>query len=480
MPTPIRFDRGLLVSASPPTEGAADWRFDSRRREWIAPAILNFHAVAALRDAEAFEPDGFAETGNDAPGTSSFAAGIGLTGFESDWHPVRWPAPNVVAMRDYQAGAVAAWMDGMRGQVILPTGSGKTDVALEIMRRTGVSTLVVAPIRDLMYQWHRRIRTALGIDAGIIGDSLFDVRPVSCTTYDSAAIHMETLGNRFKLLIFDEEHHLPGDYYSQAATFSTAPWRLGLSATPERADGRHDYLDELVGPVWYRKAISEAKGSILADYEVLRIPVHLSEAMQAEYDRLGETIRGYMAERLRDDPAFNSEKLCADSVSDPRARAILRARWRRKSIEDRAPEKQRVLEDLFLLHRGQPTIVFAGSNAMARDVALRFLIPPILAHCGKEERAEIMERFAGGRYPAIVANRVLDEGVDVPAAKVAVVLGGLASTRQATQRLGRVLRPSAGQRAVLYEVVCQDTGDVLQSRKRRRTDAYTGTRHLRG
>ena len=443
----IRFDRGLLVAPGRPAHRAGGWRFDVRRHEWVAPAILNFRAV--------------------------------LPGFSPAWQEVRWPMSNVVAMRNYQQAAVEAWMEEMRGQVILPTGTGKTDVALEIMRRTGVSTLVVAPVRDLMYQWHRRIKAALGYDAGIIGDNTFDARAVSCTTYDSASIHMERLGDRFKLLIFDEEHHLPGDYYSQAATMSAAPWRLGLSATPERADGRHHALDDLVGPVCYRQRISEAKGSILAEYEVVRIPVQLSKATQAEYDRLGRLVSRYIFERRKDDPLFDLEKLYAESVIEPRARAVLRARWRRKSIEDRAPEKLRVLEDVFVLHRRLPTIVFTASNAMARDVALRFLIPPILAHCGKEERADILERFADGRYRAIVANQVLDEGVDVPAAKVAVVLGGMASTRQAVQRLGRILRPSGGQRAILYEVVCQDTADVKQSRERRRSDAYEGTRNRR-
>ena len=443
----LRFDRGLLVSAQKPAHLAGQWRFDSRRNEWVAPAILNF--------------------------------GAGVSGFAPEWPGVRWPAENGVTMRDYQARAVAAWMEVRRGQVIMPTGVGKTEVALEIMRRTAVSTLIVAPIRDLMYQWHRRINAALGYDAGIIGDNTFNVRPVSCTTYDSAAIHMEKLGDRFKLLIFDEEHHLPGDYYSQAATMSAAPWRLGLTATPERADGRHHSLDELVGPVCFRQEISEAKGSILADYETVRIPVCLSKSMQVEYDRLGRLVSGFIFKRRQQNPAFDLETLYTESVNDPGAREILRARWRRKSIEDRAPQKLRVLEDIFVLHRGVPTIVFTGSNAMARDVSLRFLIPPLLAHCGKQERAEILERFADGRYPAIVANQVLDEGVDVPGAKVAVVLGGMASTRQATQRLGRILRPSGGQRAILYDVVCKDTADVAQSIKRRRTDAYSGTRTRR-
>ena len=122
------------------------------------------------------------------------------------------------------------------------------------------------------------------------------------------------------------------------------------------------------------------------------------------------------------------------------------------------------------------SIVFAGSNAMARDVSQRFLIPCLLSHCGKRERLEVLKGLEDGSYRALVANQVLDEGVDLPAVKVAVVLGGTASTRQAKQRLGRILRKTGTAKAVLYEIVCEDTNDVQRSRNRRRSDAYRGTK----
>ena len=156
---------------------------------------------------------------------------------------------------------------------------------------------------------------------------------------------------------------------------------------------------------------------------------------------------------------------------------MLRAYFAKKSIEDRAEEKLRVLEDLFRLHAGEPCMVFTGSNAMARDVSRRFLIPCLLSHCGKKERLEILQGLESGSYPALVANRVLDEGVDLPAVKVAIVIGGLGSSRQAKQRLGRILRRSGNAKAVLYEIVAADTSEVERSRQRRATDAYRGTRH---
>jgi len=436
----------MLVSADPP-DNRAGWQHDPRVNAWTAPAIVNFRDPALNVDLALPQ--------------------------------IQWPADNVADLRPDQTEAVDAWTALRKGQIIAPTGTGKTVVALEIMRQTGVPTLVVAPVRDLMYQWQRRIASALGYEAGIIGDHTHDLRPVTCTTYASAAIHGAALGDQFRLVIYDEVHHLPGETYAESALFSAAPWRLGLTATPERADGRHERLDDLVGPVCFRQSISEVRGTVIADYDVERISVYLPDALQAEYDRLGGVIRRYFYDRRRRDPGFDMRRLCACSVADPDARAAMRAWWRRREIENSCPEKLRVVEDLFLLHRGEPTIVFTGSNAMALDVSLRFLIPPLLSHCGRGERAEILERFADGRYPAIVANRVIDEGVDLPCAKVGIVLGGQGSIRQATQRLGRVLRKQNERRAILYEIVCADTAEVQRSRKRRSSDAYAGKRHRR-
>jgi superfamily II DNA or RNA helicase len=148
----------------------------------------------------------------------------------------------------------------------------------------------------------------------------------------------------------------------------------------------------------------------------------------------------------------------------------------RRAIEDRAEEKLRVLEDLFRLHFGQPVLVFTGSNAMAREVSLRFLVPCLLSHCRAEERHDTLQGLQSGVYPAVVANRVLDEGVDLPDVKVAVVIGGGRGGRQAQQRLGRILRRSGDAQAVLYEVVCASTSEEQRSRDRRRNEAYAGRR----
>ena len=393
---------------------------------------------------------------------------------------VTWPQLNLLPLRPEQAHAVGAWRDSDgRGQVVMPTGTGKTEVALEIMAKCAVATLVVAPVRDLMYQWHQRILRRLGYDAGIVGDSTYNLRDITVTTYDSASIHMAEIGARFGLVVFDEAHHLPGNFYREAALLNSAPFRLGLTATPERSDGRHADLDWLIGPVAYRQQISEAKGRTLADYNVVRIPVALNAEEQACYEYASQAVRTFIYERQKAEPGYTWKKLCEESGTYPEARRVQKLYFAKQAIENRAEEKLRVLEDIFRLHGGERVIVFAGSNLMALDVSRRFLVPTLLSHSRKKERLAVLEGFAEGRFPAIVANQVLDEGVDVPAAKVAVVIGGMGSTRQAKQRLGRILRRSGHARATLYEVVCENTKDEARSRDRRRSDAYERTLHRR-
>lgn len=463
-PVVLSFDRGTLLLTGPqPRELSAlsestVWKWDSRVGAWRCDAI--HYAAMRVALAQRFGGDFFDEVPS----------------------PVRvsWPKKDLPEPRAEQAEALAAWIRaGRRGQIVMPTGTGKTEVAFAAMAEAQVATLVVAPVRDLMYQWHRRILQVFGYDAGVVGDTTFDIRPVTVTTYDSAYIHMDKMGAGFGLLIFDEEHHLPGRCRREAAILSAAPMRLGLTATPERSDGLHADLDWLVGPVAYRLPFHQVRGSTLADFDVVRIPVALTDVEQATYDQCSRVVRHFITSRRKEQPGYSWQDLCKETGRDPQARHAQKAYYLKQSIEDRAAEKLRVLEDLFRLHVGQQTIVFAGSNAMAVEVSKRFLVPSILSHTPKRERLAVLDGFAKGRFTVLVANRVLDEGVDVPEAKVAVVIGGQASTRQATQRLGRVLRRTGDARATLYEVVCEDTKDVERSRKRRRTDAYERTVHRR-
>jgi len=133
-----------------------------------------------------------------------------------------------------------------------------------------------------------------------------------------------------------------------------------------------------------------------------------------------------------------------------------------------ADRKVDALAEILDRHRGDRIIVFTAYTDLVYELASRFLIPPITSETPADERREILDRFRRGAYSRVVAANVLDEGVDVPDANVAVVLSGSGSEREFTQRLGRVLRPKGdGGRAILYEVVTTETAEERVSRRRR-------------
>lgn len=455
---PLRFDRGSLRLDAPPDADVPPYfRWDDRVDAWRTEAINYLRLMA---DAARYHLDlhDEAERFFECPSLH----------------------PDLPPLRPDQEAAVQAWEQaGRRGVIVKPTGTGKTEIALAIIARHRTSALIVTPLRDLMYQWQRRIRQGLGCEAGVLGDARREIWPLTVTTYDSAWIHMKDIGNRYRLIVYDEAHHLPGHTLHESALDCLAPMRLGLTATPERADGRDRMLVELIGPVVYDEGLPEARGRTLAHYALIRVPIYLAEEEQAEFDRLSRRIRTYVAKRRRDQGGFDwKEDLARRSRTDPEAREILRAYRRKLALIHRSAEKLRVVEDILRLHPADQCVVFTASNRMALDVSARFLIPALTSHSDKRERNAVLDRFARGTLRAIAACEVLNEGWDAPAVKVGIVLGGEKGTREAVQRLGRLLRRSGERPARLYEVVIEETPDVARARRRSRTDAYQGATRL--
>ena len=376
--------------------------------------------------------------------------------------------------RPYQTEALAAWQAQRgRGLVVLPTGAGKSQVACMAIDAKRRATLVIAPTLDLVRQWYDLLRATFGVPVGIVGGGEHTVEALTVTTYDSAYLHMEHLGARFGLLVFDECHHLPGAAYAMAARLALAPFRLGLTATPERTDGREAELAELVGPIVYRKDIVDLAGDYLAEYDTERVAVELAPPERAEYESERAIYRGFVeANGIRMSSPSGWTDFIIRSARSEDGRRAMKAYRRQRELAFCAPAKLDFVEHLLGRHRADRTILFTQDNATCYAVSRRFLIPAITHQTKIKERSEILAGISDGNYHAVVTSKVLNEGVDIPAANVAIVISGSGSVREHVQRLGRILRKSAGKRARLYELVTAETSESYTSDRRREHVAY--------
>jgi len=372
--------------------------------------------------------------------------------------------------RPYQTEALAAWQGQQsRGVVVLPTGAGKSQLACMAIDAKRRAALVVAPTLDLVRQWYDLLRTTFGVEVGVIGGGDYDVQALTVTTYDSAYLHMERLGARFGLIVFDECHHLPGPSYALAARGALAPFRLGLSATPDRQEA----LDELIGPVVYRKEITDLAGDFLAEYDIERIEVELAPSERAEHDAERAIYRGFVEKAgIRMSSPRGWAEFIMKSASSSEGRRAMAAYRRQRQLAFCAPAKLDFVESLLARHHAERTLLFTSDNATCYEASRRFLIPAITHQTKVKERSALLARLSDGTYRALATSKVLNEGVDIPAASVAIVISGSGAVREHVQRLGRILRQQAGKRAVLYELVTADTAEQYTSDRRREHVAY--------
>ena len=385
------------------------------------------------------------------------------------------PCPELefaITLRDYQEQALSRWLKDKKGVVVLPTGSGKTLLALKAMDILNCSTLIVVPTLDLVDQWKETIKKFFvskdDMEVGEYTGRKKTLKAVTITTYDSAYINADNLGNRFKFLIFDEVHHLPSEGYRHIAEMCASPYRLGLTATYEREDGLHFMLTRLVGGKVYEVETSVLAGEHLSEYEIKKIKVEMLPEEQEKYAENIEIFRNYIrSHRIRMRSPEDFQKVVYRSGYDPGAWRAVKARNEARKIAYNSQSKIEELAKLLELHREERIIIFTRYNDLVYTISKQFFIPCITHKTDKKERTEILKKFKAGVYTAIVSSQVLDEGIDVPEANIGIILSGTGSLREYTQRLGRILRPT-DKNAVLYEVISSGTAEIRTSARRSR------------
>lgn len=441
------FDRGTLVLYGDPVDAGSlpGVLWDPRIRAWRAPACC--YVMLSRELSRRYH------------------------GFRDEVRPQLADAPLIPfpELRPYQAAAVASWeFGGKRGIIALPTGSGKTRTAIAAISRTHLRTLCLVPTRALMAQWIKILSDTSPGPIGEYGDGRRVEQPITVATFASALRNMETLGNRFDMLIIDEVHHFGGGAGDEALEMCTAAARLGLSATPPEDDAHRSRLDTLVGPEVYRASVEELAGRYLASFQLITISIGLTPSESQAYNTELSIFRPVCRAFFEAAPGASwSDFVKSAGRSDVGRRAL--AAWRRsRTVVRYNAEKRRIVNDLLLRHHDSRNLIFAADNDTAYSVAREHLVQPITCDIGKKERARALQRFSAGDLRILVSARVLNEGIDVPAADVAIIVGGSQGSREYVQRVGRVLRPSEGKKAIVYDLVTRGTFEVRRADEHRR------------
>ncbi|MEJ1931778.1 DEAD/DEAH box helicase family protein [Nostoc sp. NIES-2111] len=447
----LTYDRGTLILHPPPRGKAwmdfATW--DDRVEKFRIPAMKYRAVVEALQ-----------------------AEDVDFIDEAKQFFPVDLVASMEMEPYPHQSEALAAWkLAGRQGVVVLPTAAGKTYLAQMAMQATPRTTLIVVPTLDLMHQWYAHLVAAFpDAEVGLLGGGSRDKSPILVATYDSAAIHAEALGNQYALIVFDECHHLPTDFNKVIAEYAIAPYRLGLSATPERTDGKHADLNILIGQEVYRKRAEDLAGKALAEHEIVQIKVKLSQHERERYNELIQTRNDFLRQSKISLGSIQGWQMFVQmSARSQSGRRAMLAHREAKEIALGTDSKLRILANLLAKHYPERILIFTADNATVYKISQDLLIPAITHQTPVKERHEILTKFREGEYNTLVASHVLNEGVDVPAASIAIILSGTGSTREYIQRLGRVLRKGniQNKQAILYEVIAEDTSEENTSARRR-------------
>ncbi|MGH9127624.1 MAG: DEAD/DEAH box helicase [Acidimicrobiales bacterium] len=384
-----------------------------------------------------------------------------------------------LALRAWQAEALAAWSaTGGRGVVEAVTGTGKTRLGVaaalgELGARGQV--LVLVPTMELA---HHRVGelsgwlppgTGVGLMGAGGGDTLCTHDVVVAVVNSARSLDVRPI-RRGGLLVADECHRY-GSRMNRLALDARFERRLGLSATYARDDEGHlAWLDPYFGPTCYRMGYARAVADgVTARFSVVFVGVAFSEAERCLYEDLSR-VMGRLRAQLVGSYGVTPEPFHvfmkevnhlaeSDGAGAGVARGYRTAQLERRRLLADTPAKVSALAGLApALAAADRAIVFTQSIRASEDAS------STLAGCGLRagavhsgvagrDRREVLERFGAGGLDVICAPRVLDEGIDVPAADLAVILGASRSRRQMIQRMGRVLRLKADGRPARFAVL---------------------------
>lgn len=357
-------------------------------------------------------------------------------------------------VRSYQSQAADALLGDFErgrgfGTIVLPCGSGKTIVGLEIMSRLKTNTLVVTTNVAAVHQWMNEIldKTTLTVDeVGEYTGNLKEQKQVTVCTYQvltyrksktAPFAHMDLLTKGdWGLVIYDEVHMLPAPVFKVTAELQ-ATFRVGFTATLVREDGREDEVFSLVGPKRYDVPWVELQQQgFIAQAYCHEVRLDLPKDLELEY-----------------------------------ALATKRQKYR---IASENPVKIDVVRALIERHSDDFILIIGQYIDQLEEVAKLFDLPIITGSTPNARRDELYNAFRNGEIRILVVSKVANYAIDLPDASVAIQISGTFGSRsEEAQRLGRILRPK-GRSSFFYSVITRYSSEEEFSANRQKFLAEQG------
>lgn len=364
-------------------------------------------------------------------------------------------------LRPYQKDAVDAALRLKRGTVKAATGTGKTIIAIEWIRKVKRKSLIVVPTQALIFQsWAPKLKEADLLDVGEYYAYSKRTGSTMITTYSSALSH-PNLVEEAEAVVLDEIHHLGAQMALQRLLpkLQQKEYVLGLSSVPEREDSTHElFLKNF--PICFDLSLGEAlREGIVSPLEVVPIPAEMTNLERKKYDLYTQKIQEAFR-RCGPDVSRWMRFFDPNTKQFPGRQGLLALSRRKKLLSQIASKKGRILE-ILEKHPDQRIILFAESVQAIEEIKTFLYNEEVLAetyHSGTEpwRRIELLEKW-GRKFNVLLSCRALEEGVDVSDVGVGILITSGKSKRQFIQRIGRVIRKKEGKTAKFYVVYCNDT-----------------------
>jgi superfamily II DNA or RNA helicase len=326
--------------------------------------------------------------------------------------------------RDYQHEAVNTWDRCNIGLIVSPSASGKTYMGAMAIAMKGVKTFILVHTKDLIEQWRTNLLQFLDIqrqDIGLYASGKKDVdnKKIIIATYQTLLRNLEVIGNlNVGLVIADECHHVPADTFQKVNGYINSPYKLGLTATPERPDGKEGGIF-----AFYNKIIYEVRTQDLVNEKYISPVVFYT--LNIQDDTVSDALD------LEGAP-FELQKL--------------------RSLSTKSKLKYEALAEL-VKKLNQYTlgfIIFADRIEIAKKISSDLNIPFLSSNLSKDKREEIFRKLRGKEITGIVTAKLAGEGVDIPNLDCVIDFVPSKSNVMLLQKIGRTRRRTEEKRIGFY------------------------------